>query len=142
MFMERISRNSAFFNRENKKERIFFSAEKFQLKTFPFNIYSNVSRKTFLVKTDCSYFSTDKKIEIKFFWDSLKKSRESVIMTLLLLKLVFNVTFIHSILSTAFILIFACVDSQRGDIMTNNNVDSNLCVMIKKSVRSENLLIE
>ena len=55
-------------------------------------------------------------------------------MTLLNLKLVFNVTIIHSLLKTVFLLTFACVDSQRGDLMTNNNVDNNLCVMIKKNV--------
>ena len=38
--------------------------------------------------------------------------------------------------------IFACVDSQRGDILRNNNVDNNLCVMIKKNVQSEIPLIE
>ena len=32
---------------------------------------------------------------------------------------------------------FACVDSQRGEIMTNNNVDNNLCVMIKKNAQSK-----
>ena len=63
-------------------------------------------------------------------------------MTLLLLKPVFNVTTIHCLILTALILIFACVDSQRGDIMTNNNVDNNLCAMIKKNVQSEIRLYE
>ena len=63
-------------------------------------------------------------------------------MTLLHLKLLFNVTVIHCLLKTAFILIFACVDGQREDIMTNNNVDNNLCVMIKKNVQSEVPLYE
>ena len=31
-------------------------------------------------------------------------------------------------------LIFACVDSQRGGYKENNNVDNNLYVMIKKNV--------
>ena len=63
-------------------------------------------------------------------------------MTLLLLKLVFFVTNNFRLLKTAFILIFACVDSQRGDIMANNNVDNNLSVMIKKNVQSEIPLYE
>ena len=63
-------------------------------------------------------------------------------MTLFLLKLVFNVTNIHCLILTALILMFACVDSQRGDIMTNNNVDNNLCAMIKKNVQSEIPLYE
>ena len=63
-------------------------------------------------------------------------------MTLLILKLIFNVTINHCLILTALILIFACVDSQRGDIIRNNNVDNNLCVMIKKNVRSEIPLIE
>ena len=63
-------------------------------------------------------------------------------MTVLILKLVFNVTIIHCLVQTAFILIFACVDSQKGEIMTSNNVDNNLCVMIKKNARSEFPLYE
>ena len=63
-------------------------------------------------------------------------------MTLLFLKLVFNATINHCLILTALILIFACVDSQRGDIMGNNNVDNNLCVMIKKNVQSEIPLFE
>ena len=43
----------------------------------------------------------------------------------------------HCPLKTAFILIFVCVDSQKGDIMRNNNVDNNLCVRIKKNALSE-----
>ena len=39
-------------------------------------------------------------------------------------------------------LLFACVDNQRGDLMRNNNVDNNLCVMIKKNVQNEIPLIE
>ena len=39
-------------------------------------------------------------------------------------------------------LIFACVDNQRGGYKQNNNDDNNLCVMIKKNVRSEIPLIE
>ena len=75
-------------------------------------------------------------------WDSKKNFRESVILNLLLLKLVFNVITNHCPLSTAFILKFSCADSQREDIMRNNNVDNNLCVMIKKNVQSEIPLIE
>ena len=37
-------------------------------------------------------------------------------MILLILKLVFNVTIIHSLLYNALMLIFAYVDSQGGDI--------------------------
>ena len=37
---------------------------------------------------------------------------------------------------------FACVDSQRGEIMTNNNVGKNLRVMIKKNAQSEIPLYE
>ena len=55
-------------------------------------------------------------------------------MTKLTLKLVFNVTINHCLILTAFILIFVCVDSQRGRYKQNNNVDNNLCVMIKKNV--------
>ena len=29
---------------------------------------------------------------------------------------------------------FVCVDSQKGGYKQNNNVDNNLCVMIKKNV--------
>ena len=58
-------------------------------------------------------------------------------MTLLISKLVFNVTINHCLILTALIKIFACVDSQRGDIMRNNSVDNNLRVMIKKNVQSE-----
>ena len=43
-------------------------------------------------------------------------------MTLLTLKLVFNVTIKHCLILTDFILIFACVDSQRGGYKQNNNV--------------------
>ena len=43
-------------------------------------------------------------------------------MTLLTLKLVFNVTIKHCLILTAFILIIACVDSQRGGYKQNNNV--------------------
>ena len=39
-------------------------------------------------------------------------------------------------------LTFACVDSQRGDLMRINNVDNNLCVMIRKNVQSEIPMIE
>ena len=63
-------------------------------------------------------------------------------MTILTLKLVFNVTINHCLILTAFILIFACVDSQRGGYKQNNNVDSNLCVMIKKNVQREIPLYE
>ena len=63
-------------------------------------------------------------------------------MTLLILKLVFNVTINHCLILTAFILIFACVDSQRGGYKQNNNVDNNLCVMIKNNVQSEIPLFE
>ena len=63
-------------------------------------------------------------------------------MTLLTSKLVFNVTFNHCLILTAFILIFACVDSQRGDYKQNNNVDNNLCEMIKKNVQREIPLYE
>ena len=56
-------------------------------------------------------------------------------MILLILKLVFNVTIIHSLLYNALMLIFAYVDSQRGGYKQNNNVDNNLCVMIKKNVQ-------
>ena len=63
-------------------------------------------------------------------------------MTLSTLKLVLNVTINHCLILTGFILIFAYVDSQRGDIMTNNNIDNNLCVMIKKNVQSEIPLYE
>ena len=63
-------------------------------------------------------------------------------MTLLILKLVFNVSINHRLIITAVILIIACVDSQRGDIMRNNNVDNNLPVMIKKNVQSEIPLFE
>ena len=63
-------------------------------------------------------------------------------MTLLILKLVFNVTINHSLILTALILIFACVDSQGGHIIKNNNVDNNLCVMIKKNVQSDIPLYE
>ena len=63
-------------------------------------------------------------------------------MTLLTLKLVFNVTINHCLISTAFILIFACVDSQRGGYKQNKNVDNNLCGMIKKNVRREIPLYE
>ena len=58
-------------------------------------------------------------------------------MTLLILKLAFNVNINHCLILTALILIFACVDSQRGEIMTNNNIDNNLCVMIRKNAQSE-----
>ena len=37
---------------------------------------------------------------------------------------------------------FAYVDSQRGDIMRNNNVDNNLSVMIKQNVQREIPLYE
>ena len=63
-------------------------------------------------------------------------------MTLLLLKLVFNVIIIHCFLRTALILMFACLDCQRGDTMTSNNDDNNLCVRIKKNVQSEIPLID
>ena len=63
-------------------------------------------------------------------------------MNLLHLKLVFNVITIHCLLKTAFTLKFACVDSQRGDIMGNNNADNNLWVIIKKNVQSETPLYE
>ena len=63
-------------------------------------------------------------------------------MTLLTLKLVFNVTINHCLILTAFILIFACVDSQRGGYKQNNNVDNNLCVMIRKNVQREIPLYE
>ena len=63
-------------------------------------------------------------------------------MTLLILKLAFNVTINHCLVLTALILIYACLDSQRGDIMRNNNVDNNLCVMINKNVQSEIPLFE
>ena len=62
-------------------------------------------------------------------------------MTLLILKLVFNITFNHCLILTAFILI-ACVDSQRGGYKQNNNVDNNLCVMIKKNAQREIPLFE
>ena len=39
-------------------------------------------------------------------------------------------------------LIFACVDSQRGGYEQNNNVDFNLCVMIRKNVQRETPLYE
>ena len=58
-------------------------------------------------------------------------------MTLLILKLVFNATINHCLKLFALILIFACVDSQKGEILTNNNVDNNLRVMIKKNAPSE-----
>ena len=58
-------------------------------------------------------------------------------MNLLLLKLVLTVTVIHCLIKSAFIQLFACVDSQRGDIMTNIDDDNNLCVMIKKNLQSE-----
>ena len=63
-------------------------------------------------------------------------------MTLLTLKLVFNITINHCLLLTAFILIFACVDSQRGGYKQNSNVDNNLCGMIKKKVQREIPLYE
>ena len=63
-------------------------------------------------------------------------------MTLLLLQLVFNLTIIHCLIKAALILIFACVDSQRGDTKRNNNVQNNLCVMIKRNVQSEIPLCE
>ena len=63
-------------------------------------------------------------------------------MTLLFSKLVFNVTINHCLKLTALIKIFACVDSQREDIMRNNSVDNNLRVMIKKNVQSEVSLFE
>ena len=39
-------------------------------------------------------------------------------------------------------LIFAYVDSQRGGYKQNNNVDDNLCAMIKKNVQREIPLYE
>ena len=63
-------------------------------------------------------------------------------MTVLTLKLVFNVTIIQCLLQTALMLKFACVDSQRGGYKQNNNVDNNLCVMIKKNVQREIPLYE
>ena len=39
-------------------------------------------------------------------------------------------------------LIFAYVDSQRGGYKENNNVDNNLCVMIKQNVQREIPLYE
>ena len=74
-----------------------------------------------------------------------KKILESVFMTLLIYyfsKLVFNDTINHCLILTALILIFACADSQRGGYKQNNNVDNNLCVMIKKNARSEIPLYE
>ena len=63
-------------------------------------------------------------------------------MTLLILKLVFNVTIIHSLLYNALMLIFAGVDSHREGYEQNNNVNNNLCVMIKKNVQREIPLYE
>ena len=39
-------------------------------------------------------------------------------------------------------LIFGCVDNQRGGYKQNNNVDNNLRVMIKKNVQREIPLYE
>ena len=39
-------------------------------------------------------------------------------------------------------LIFAYVDSQRGGYKQNNNVDNNLCAMIKKNEQREIPLYE
>ena len=44
---------------------------------------------------------------------------------------------IRYLLYAALLLIFAYVDSQRGEIKRNNSVHNNLRVMIKKNVRSE-----
>ena len=63
-------------------------------------------------------------------------------MTLIILKLFFNITINHCLILTALILIYACVDSQTGDVMKNINVDNNLCVMIKKNVQIEIPLFE
>ena len=39
-------------------------------------------------------------------------------------------------------LLFACVDSHKGDMKRNNNVHSNLCVMTKTNAQSEIPLFE
>ena len=49
---------------------------------------------------------------------------------------------VHYLFYAAVILIFAYVDSQRGDIIREKNVYNNLCVMIKKSALSEIPLYE
>ena len=58
-------------------------------------------------------------------------------MTLLFLKVVINVTTNHCLIQTALVLIFACVHNQREGYKQNNNVDNNLCVMVKKNVQRE-----
>ena len=49
---------------------------------------------------------------------------------------------VRYLLYAALILIFAYVDSQKGDIKKNKNVYNNLCVMIKKHAQSEIPLCE
>ena len=44
---------------------------------------------------------------------------------------------VHFLFCAATFLIFAYIDSQRGDIKKKKNVYNNLCVLIKKSAQSE-----
>ena len=52
-------------------------------------------------------------------------------------KKVITLMIIRYLLYAALLLIFAYVDSQRGEIKRNKSVHNNLRVMIKKNVRSE-----